>query len=106
MPFCQCDDRPTRLRTRLETSLVRLHHTLRNRARHGEALDSMFTEWQSRWASRRDDIVQRLEAIDSQLDMWQPSNVGTPRLAVVGESEEARPETAARGEWTASTTND
>jgi hypothetical protein len=66
----------------------------------------MFTEWQSRWASRRDDIVRRLEAIDSQLDVWQPSNVETPRLAVVGESDEAPPETAVRGEWTARSTND
>ena len=106
MPRCQCDDRPVRLRTRLETSLVRLHHALRNRARHDEALDSMFTEWQCRWASRRDDIVRRLEAIDSQLDVWQPSSVGSPRLAVIGESEEARPETTGRGEWTALITND
>jgi hypothetical protein len=66
----------------------------------------MFAEWQGRWASRRDDIVRRLEAIDSQLDVWQPSHVGTPRLAVVDASEEARPEADARGEWTTLTTND
>jgi len=66
----------------------------------------MFAEWQGRWASRRDDIVRRLEAIDSQLDVWQPSHVATPRLAVVNASEEARPEADTRGEWTAPTPND
>jgi hypothetical protein len=60
----------------------------------------MFTEWQNRWASRREDIVRRLEAIDSQLDVWQPTNVGTPRLAVVEESEEGHPGTDVLGEWT------
>ncbi len=47
----------------------------------------MFAQWQSRWANRRDDIVRRLEAIDSQLDVWRPSDE-TPRLAVVSASEE------------------
>ncbi len=51
----------------------------------------MFTQWQSRWASRRDDIVRRLEAIDSQLDVWRPSSDTTPRLAVVSVSEEPAP---------------
>jgi hypothetical protein len=51
-------------------------------------MDSMFAQWQNRWASRREDLVRRLEAIDSQLDIWQPSDEETPRFAVVGASEE------------------
>lgn len=88
MPFCPCDDRPSRVPTRLETALARLNRALRNGARQGEAMESMFAQWQSRWSSRRDDIVRRLEAIDSQLDVWQPASDATPRFAVVSASEE------------------
>ena len=58
----------------------------------------MFLQWQNRWASRHDDIVCRLEAIDSQLNGWKSEGEETPRLAVVGTPEEAREE--ARGEET------
>lgn len=51
-------------------------------------MESMYSQWQNRWAGRREDIVRRLEAIDSQLDVWQPSDETTPRLAVVGASED------------------
>jgi hypothetical protein len=49
----------------------------------------MYSQWQNRLANRHDDIVRRLEAIDSQLDVWQPPSETTPRFAVVGTSEEA-----------------
>jgi hypothetical protein len=88
MPLSPCDDRSSRVPTRLETALARLNRTLRNSARHGEAMESMFAQWQNRWANRRDDIVRRLEAIDSQLDVWRPSSETAPRLAVVSASEE------------------
>jgi hypothetical protein len=52
-------------------------------------MDSMYSQWQNRCAGRREDIVRRLEAIDSQLDVWQPSDETTPRLAVVGVSEDS-----------------
>ena len=48
----------------------------------------MYSQWQNRCAGRRDDIVRRLEAIDSQLDVWQPAEDSTPRLALVGTAEE------------------
>jgi hypothetical protein len=88
MAFCLRDERPSRVPTRLEAALARLDRNLRKSVRHNEALESMFTEWQSRWATRRDDIVRRLEAIDSQLNVWRPSGETTPRFAVVGAVEE------------------
>jgi hypothetical protein len=48
----------------------------------------MFAEWQSRWASRREQIVRRLEVIDSQLEALASPGAGQLRLAVVGAAEE------------------
>jgi hypothetical protein len=89
MSRCPCDEKTSRIRTRLETALVRLNGSLRTTAQRGEAMDSMFNQWQNRWSSRREDIVRRLEAIDSQLDVWKPSGNATPRFAVVSAAEEA-----------------
>jgi hypothetical protein len=88
MPFCACDEQPSRVPTRFEAALARIERNLRTNARHGEAMDSMFTQWQSRWSNRRDDIIRRLEAIDSQLNVWRPSVDSTPRFAVVSPMEE------------------
>jgi hypothetical protein len=88
MPFCLRDERPSRIPSRLEAALARLDRNVRKSVRHNEAMESMFTEWQSRWATRRDDIVRRLEAIDSQLNVWRPSSETTPRFAVVSAVEE------------------
>jgi hypothetical protein len=84
-----CDEQTPRSRTRLESALIRLEGRLRSSARRGKAMESMYSQWQDRCANRRDDIVRRLEAIDTQLEVWQPSSEATPRLAVVGASEEA-----------------
>ena len=51
MAFCLRDERPSRVPTRLEAALARLDRNLRKSVRHNEALESMFTEWQSRWAT-------------------------------------------------------
>ena len=88
MSFCLRDARPSRVPTRLEAALARLDRSVRKSVRHNEAMESMFTEWQSRWATRRDDIVRRLEAIDSQLNVWRPAGETTPRFAVVRAVEE------------------
>ena len=84
-----CDERTPRSRTRLESALIRLESRLRSSSRRGKAMESMYSQWQNRLANRHDDIVRRLEAIDSQLDVWQPPSEMTPRLAVVGTAEEA-----------------
>jgi hypothetical protein len=87
MPLC--DEQTPPRRTRLESALLRLESRLRSSTRRGKAMESMYSQWQDRCAGRRDDIVRRLEAIDSQLDIWQPADQSTPRLALIGASEEA-----------------
>jgi hypothetical protein len=84
-----CDEQTPRSRTRLESALIRLESRLRSSARRGKAMESMYSQWQNRCANHRDDIVRRLEAIDTQLDVWQPAGEAPPRLAVVGSSDEA-----------------
>jgi hypothetical protein len=84
-----CDEQTPRNRTRLESALIRLESRLRSSARRGKAMESMYSQWQNRCANHRDDIVRRLEAIDTQLDVWKPSSETAPRLAVVRASEEA-----------------
>jgi hypothetical protein len=86
MLCCPRDDRPTEARSRLEMSLIRLNRALSENAKKGETMDSLFSEWQSRLASHRDELAQRLEAIDAQLDGL--TNGATPRLSIVGEAEE------------------
>lgn len=88
MSLSACEGRTFRIRTRLETALARLNGSLRASARRGEEMESMFTQWQNRWAGHRDDLVRRLEAIDSQLDVWQPSSRPTRRFGLVGAPEE------------------
>lgn len=87
MPLC--DENTPSSRTRLESALIRLESRLRSSTRRGKAMESMYSQWQNRCASRRDDIVRRLEAIDSQMEVWQPAESATPRLAVIGAAEEA-----------------
>ena len=53
-------------------------------------MESMFSQWQNRWSGRRDDIVRRLEAIDSQLDVWQSTRDASPRFSVVGAADDGR----------------
>lgn len=86
MPCSPCDDRPTKTRSRLETSLIRLYRALSENAKKGETMDSLFSEWQNRLANHRNELAQRLEAIDSQLDGL--ANGSAPRLAIVGGADE------------------
>lgn len=85
MPCCPRDDRPIEARSRLEMSLIRLNRALSESAKKGEVMDSLFSEWQNRLASHRDELAQRLEAIDAQLDGL--GNGAPPRLAIVGAEE-------------------
>jgi hypothetical protein len=88
MPPLPLDARPTRIRTRLEASLIRLQDTLRRGIQREATDESLYAEWQDRWAGRRDELARRLTAIDSQLDSWAPKGLDSPRLAVITESNE------------------
>ncbi len=84
MPSSPCDDVPCRSRPRLEASLLRLHRDVFNNVERNLAMDSMFAEWHGRWSGRREELIRRLEAIDTQLEGWLPPDESSLRLAVVG----------------------
>jgi hypothetical protein len=85
------DARPSRLRTRLEASLIRLQAAVRRGIQREATNDALYAQWQDRWASRREDLARRLAAIDSQLDSWAPSELSAPRLALMAEADETGP---------------
>ena len=89
MPPLPLDARPTRIRTRLEASLIRLQTALRRGIQREATDESLYAEWQNRLAGRREELAQRLTAIDSQLDSWAPTAIDAPRLAVISEMDEA-----------------
>jgi hypothetical protein len=82
------DDRRAQFRSRFEASLLRLERHSTADACPIEMGDSTYAQWQSRWANRRNEIVRRLEAIDSQLATLIPDNSPLPRLSVVGRVDE------------------
>jgi hypothetical protein len=88
MPPLPLDARPTRIRTRLEASLIRLQAALRRGIQREETDETLYTQWQHRWEGRRDELARRLTAIDSQLDDWAPETPAAPRLSVITEADE------------------
>jgi hypothetical protein len=88
MPPLPLDARPTRIRTRLEASLIRLQTALRRGIQREVTNETLYVQWQHRWEDRRDELARRLTAIDSQLDSWAPKTLSAPRLAVIVEADE------------------
>ena len=88
MPTIPLDARPSRLRTRLESSLIRLQSVLRRGIQRETTNDTLYAQWQSRWEGRREELARRLSAIDSQLDSWTAPATAAPRLAVIAENED------------------
>ena len=88
MPPFPLDARPIRIRTRLEASLIRLQAALRRGIQREEHDETLYDQWQHRWEGRRDELAQRLTAIDNQLDSWAPKAPTVPRLAVMVEADE------------------
>jgi hypothetical protein len=88
MPPIPLDARPSRLRTRLEASLIRLQAALRRGIQREATNESLYDQWQSRWSGRREELSRRLTAIDNQLDSWSPKPLAAPRLAVIAEADE------------------
>jgi hypothetical protein len=71
-------------KSRLGQSLLRLHKTLEQGRIAEEGVESLLSSWQKKWSARRDEIANRLELIEQQLDeMGRPSPAG-PRLSIVG----------------------
>lgn len=75
-------------RSRIGASLRRLHETLETTGRVETQAADQFAVWQQKWSSRRDQISQRLEVIDSQLEQLVQHHFTRPQLSVVTNGDE------------------
>jgi hypothetical protein len=72
----------------LGDALIRIHQTI-ERTRHHEAhVENLFHSWQSKWGRRREQIMTRLEHIESQLNQLTQTPEPTPSLSVVHDTTE------------------
>ncbi len=69
-------------KSRLGQSLLRLHNSLDQGRQEDEAVETLLTSWQKRWATRRDEIARRLEMIERQLDQMARAKEPAPRLSL------------------------
>ena len=73
------------LKSRLDRALFRIHRLLEHERSRGEEAGALVDRWQSRWSLRWDQIAERLELIESQLDTDTPARRSeAPQLALVG----------------------
>jgi hypothetical protein len=71
-------------KSRLGQSLMRLHQTLEQGRVAEDGVESLLSSWQKKWSARRDEIANRLELIEKQLDEMGRPMSSTPKLTVVG----------------------
>ncbi|NOX56866.1 MAG: hypothetical protein GXP27_20980 [Planctomycetes bacterium] len=86
-------DHPRRfesVRSRLGDSLIRIHNEVQQAKDQEQRIDDLFEQWQGQWKRRREQIAERLEVIERQLQPVDPSGDQTPRLAVVGVPSDAQ----------------
>ena len=88
MPNLSSEPKTSRLRTRFEVSLIRLQAAVRHGIGREDTSETLYDQWQNRWAGRRDELARRLSAIDSQLDSSEQKCSDAPRLAVLGDEDE------------------
>ena len=72
------------VRSRLGESLIHIHFSLEQTRQEEQRVDNLFLAWQEKWSSRRDQIVKRLELIETQLEELARKETRPPRLSVVG----------------------
>jgi hypothetical protein len=65
-----------------------LRSALRRDIQRDKTDDTLYAEWQNRWAGRREELARRLTAIDSQLDSWDAEGADAPRLALLADVDE------------------
>ncbi|MBI3865620.1 MAG: hypothetical protein HY290_27420 [Planctomycetia bacterium] len=85
MPLCELDatDQKRRSRSRLGESLLRLQLHLEQARTTEVAAEEQFDSWRARWSERREQISQRLELIDRQLESLVQSQPTRPQLSLV-----------------------
>ncbi|HUG90372.1 MAG TPA: hypothetical protein VML55_06045 [Planctomycetaceae bacterium] len=72
------------LKSRLDRALLRIHRVLEHeRSRDGQA-GELIDRWHARWSLRWDQISERLELIETQLDEDADRRTAGPQLALVG----------------------
>ena len=87
MLICENDatDTPRSTKSRVGSSLRRLHqHVVQTRTVETQ-LDRQFEIWQEKWSSRREQIAERLATIDAQLQQLVVSNRQRPQLSLVAD---------------------
>ncbi len=73
------------LKSRLDRALFRIHRLLEHERSRDADAGALIDRWQSRWSLRWDQISERLELIESQLDADAPTRRSdAPQLALVG----------------------
>ena len=73
----------TAFASRLERSLLRLHHSLEQVHRQETRTDSLLSRWQEKWSDCSEGIFERLELIEMQFDLATGAE-RLPRLGIVG----------------------
>ena len=72
-------------RSRVGESLRRLQQNIEQTRQTCGKADEQFAAWHDKWSDRRDQITQRLEMIDAQLEQLSRHNRHKPQLSLVGE---------------------
>ena len=72
------------VKSRLGQSLIRLHQNLEHNRQKETDVENLFSMWQQKWSSRREQISRRLEMIESQLEQLTEQAGEVPQFAVVG----------------------
>lgn len=87
MPLCEigATEHRKRNRSRLGESLLRLQLNVEQTRSTESLAEEQFDEWQARWSERRDQISQRLELIDRQLESLVQSQPSRPQLSLVAD---------------------
>jgi hypothetical protein len=70
-------------RSRLGESLRRLQRNVEQTLTTAAIAEKQFDEWRARWYERREQISQRLELLDRQLQRLIQGEVSRPQLSLV-----------------------
>ncbi len=86
MPFSRHEFRENlkSAQSRLGQSLIHLHSSIERTRQEQHHVEGQFLEWQENWSNRRDQISERLESIESQLEGLTQTDDSIPRLSIVG----------------------
>ena len=73
---------------RAEQALVTLKQRVASHANQQSRLKRFYREWQQNWLCQAEHLRRQMDELESRLAPWMPRDE-SPRLSVVGRSEEA-----------------